>query len=317
MNTSANDLMSKLFDGMEASVGFSAVGVSPAQRFRSLNDLAKKNRKMADECYEYARFLAEIVKSRAKVSDQEGDYKELVVYTIFASIVRGMTFKVNSVVPKVHHWLPVTYLKGFSGGSRSGSKTGHVKNRALIPSVVFSNGHGVRVTVRDIEFAHPVNADLSGYYDLGLEYFFSHMEGLFAISKGEVRSVDFVNLASFFIVQTVRNPHPSVGFYDGKIEVILDALIKNIDYFDRIYAKAGKTDLNMPFTPYIPTRVREDSQGVQSMCLPTGSRHAVVISNGPVSERSYSQTVNSYRSFVINSAIKSGGVVFGIEPNSI
>lgn len=304
--------MARLLFSMESSLDFETVGDTLGEKFANLHTLSRKNRVLGEEMTSYARFVTEMVKSRA-ANHTSSDVKEMVVKTIFSSIVRGMAWRYNDVKPKVHHWLPVTYLKGFSISQKTTRGV-----RAQVPAIIFSHGQRMRVVVKDAEFAHPVNADSSGYYDLAVEKFFSNIEGVFAIGRDATDTVlGKVHLAAFFVVQSVRNPHPSVGFSSGDITTVLSEVIENLDYLDEFYVDVVETEDALPFTPYIPTRIRRDGNGHSIMCLAITPYVAVILSDGMLNNFSRSRAVSEYKRYIISEAKRNGGVIFGIEVSDV
>ena len=304
--------MRSLLSGMERSLNVELSGESLPELFESVHFVSRGSRALRAEMVTYARYVTDVMKSRADYS-VGSDIKPLVVLSVFSAIVRGMAWEYAEDKPKVHHWLPVTYLKGFSG---SGGKRSH-SVRASVPAVVCNRGQLIEVAIKDLAFAHPVK-DSVGYYDLAVERFFSLIEGMFASHKGRTATTSVqVSLATFFIVQAVRNPHPTVGFSSGSISSVIGAVLDNLNHLNEIHVNVVSSDRPLPFTPFIPMRIHRNVHGVTIMCLPISSNFAVTVSDLTISDFDSHNMVQRQSRNIINAAMRNNGIIFGVTADDI
>lgn len=286
---------------------FKAPGNSVGERFSKIAEAARKDSTLNSNLVHYAKMITEILKVRAgnENADQDIDIKELVVLSVFSSMLRGMVHRITDSDPKVHHWLPVVYLKGFGSVPTKSRKI-----RAVVPAVILDNGREVHVKVNDSEFAHPVIND-RGYYDMEIENFFSHVEGVFSIGRATSDTLlGVASLASFFMAQSVRNPHPASGFASGGLVEVIDEIVKNLDLLDKFFVKVANTH-SLPFSPYVPVKIRRRVDGSSVMCFAVSRGVALVLSDKEISSEVFDSAVDSYRSH-LNLVGKENGIIYGI-----
>lgn len=308
-NKDAYTVMSRLLTGLETSLGLNVSGDVPA-RFASINRLCS-NREISSEVMAYSAYINSLNKSR--VSRYTGsDLKEFVITNMFVSLARGMAGLLTGNDPKVHHWVPVAFLRGYEINDTVKPK----KVRTRIPAVV-TNSHArdLNVFVDDAEFTHNVDSQNNGYYDMAIEFFFSKIESAFSMSKHkracEYSKYDLVTLATFFVAQSVRNPHPSAGFTDGSINSIVYEIISNLNHFDEMHLSVTKM-YAAPFTPYMPTRVRRLVGGRSIICFPFDANSMLSMSNGIVSAQEVRVASEAHTRYIISSARKTNGIIYGL-----
>lgn len=305
---SAREMLSKQLNGVEGFLSVSFEGDSFEEKIGSIHEMSKNDPHLRNSVHSISRELFDYLKWEVETDPE--DIRPLVITTIFIALLRGMVMKTDDPA-RFHHWLPVAYLHGFEAG---GTKSKSV--RAEIPSVVFTDNGYVNKKTRDTYFAHQRNED-GGYYNDEIESFFSVIESFYALQHDAVfckKNAKIIPtlISAFMFVQSVRNPHDSIGFIDGSTQSIISAIIESLDSFPKIVAKIQNMDKVIPFSPYIPYRVRM-VRGIKMICVPISRETVIAISEDEISKFEIFRAANSYRKHIIRHAQKNNEIVFGMR----
>lgn len=256
---------------------------------------------------------------------EEMDIKDLVTDLIFHQLVQGMAHRYMKSEPKVHHWLPVSYTRHFTPGPKP--KKGERLRRCDVQTLSFiADGSSIAGTVNDRHFAHGVDEDGNGFYHLSMEYFFCKIEGAAAEARDKISDKNsggnegflYSALAAFFIVQSVRNPHPdSKHFSIRTIAGVIDALIDALDMVPEVFVSAPTVQFRMAFTPYVPVRVRNLTDGTRVLVFPLATRQVLTISSAPVNRRKVRKIAYAANLAVIKNAQRTHSMIFGVTHKDV
>lgn len=312
------------FRSIEAALDIE--GVLPgdsAKNFELLHKLCSNPEKAAEiRAYGIARL--HFIRSKAVTKGNEGTHEvelaKLVAEFIFHNLVVAVAYRYSDCEPKKHHWLPVSYTRVFS--VQQPQKAGENRRRCSIRSITFTHdGEPIERSVNDLHFAHGVDSEGRGFYHLNMEHFFCRMESSMAEArdKGKRNKATgdlFPNVATaaFFVVQSVRNPHPSTKQFSLRtINGIVNGLMSAIDSLTEAYTHFVTTPVRMAFTPYVPTRILNCSDGTRAMTFPVGPNRAFIITNKIISSASARDIAIRGNRAVIQNARRTGTVIFGLN----
>ena len=233
---------------------------------------------------------------------------------LFAHLVGSMAYRYTGPKPKIHHWLPVAYVKHFARGLNG-------KGRACsVYQLTWESGEGMERQVADSHFTHGVDATGSGFYHLAMENFFSRLEEGYGteFQNQGVKTTDMFSLisfAAFFVVQSVRNPHPEHQFTLRTIEGTVTALGAQLEALPPVTARAVEAPKGKPmtFTPYVPPRLRVLADGSLVMVFGLSSKGALTLSTRPLSVAAAQAAVADARRSMIAHARRSQTAVFGVR----
>lgn len=299
-----------------------------SENFEKLHEICQ-NRTFAGKLTDYATSRLAFLRNhtvRAHNQPIENmDISHLVADLIFHQLSAAVAHRYMRGAPKVHHWLPVSYTRHFTPGAVP--KKGERLRRCEIQALSFTNdGESIESTVNDRHFAHGVDADGKGFYHLNVEYFFCKIESSAAEAREKVSDKKsggnegflYAALASFFIVQSVRNPHPdSKQFSIRTIAGVIDALLEGLESIPKIFVSAPKMQGRMAFTPYVPTRVRKMADGNVVFAFPLASNQAFTISEVPIARKKARTLAHASNQAVIKHAKRSGTMIFGVGHKDI
>lgn len=307
---SAETVFNDKLNVLEAVLSRPIKGDTAAERFKALH-LLTRDPKLSHQVELYVKFLKESLFSACRsglTQDSATDIKGYVIDHIFTALVQGMShiFPANNS-PKTHHWMPVTYIRPF------GVK-GNGKVRALLDGVSFVDNNVVDIVVKDVQFAH----DRGEGYDLAVEAFFGQIEDSYANYR-ERQHLDIftIAMASFFVSQSVRNPHPQHGFIAKDIVSVINALIVNLDSMDSMFGQSSEVKYKLPISPYTPIRVRRLVDGNRVFVLPILPNVGFALSDKPLPQVDAYNSVNDYRIKLVSSARKNNGIVFGMSSGAV
>jgi hypothetical protein len=301
---------------------------SPSENFEKLHKMSG-DRVFAGHLTDYAMArLGYLRSSSSRLHNQpieNMDIRHLVADLIFHQLVHGVAHRYSKGAPKVHHWLPVSYTRHFTPGPLP--KKGERLRRCEVQTLSFiSDGSAIAGSVNDRHFAHGVDEDGHGFYHLSMEYFFCKIESGAAEARDKVSDKRsggnegylYAALASFFIVQSVRNPHPdSKQFSIRTIAGVIDALIAALDTIPKIFVSAPKVQFRMAFTPYVPARVRKLTDGILVLIFPLATSQAFTISDAPIARRKARTIAHDSNIAVIRHARRTGSMIFGVTHKDI
>lgn len=253
------------------------------------------------------------------------DISDLVADLIFHQLVHGVAYRYPKASPKVHHWLPISYTRHFAPGAVP--KKGERLRRCEIQTLRFiPDGSAIAGTVNDRHFAHGVDADGNGFYHLNVEYFFCKIESAAAEARDKISDKRsggnegflYAALASFFIVQSVRNPHPdSKQFSIRTIAGVIDALMEALENVPKIFVSAPKVGFRMAFTPYVPARIRKLVDGNRVLAFPLASNQAFTIADAPIGRKKARAIAHDSNHAVIKHAQRTGSMIFGVAHKDV
>lgn len=307
---STEQVFNKKLDILELNLSLEFKGDTFSERLISLHEITR-DPFYSHKVVAYAGFMKNMIVSDARKVETQNfgtDVKPFVIDWLFISLLHGMAhiYPLNNH-PKVHHWLPVTYLKPF------GIK-GNGKTRAMVDGVAFMKNNTVDVAVKDVQFAH----NRGKGYDLALESFFFQIEDSYSNYRENTDYSMFpIVVSAFFIAQSVRSPHPESGFVGRDIKRVVDALIKNIEDMDEMYGIHANVKYRLPISPYTPVRVRKLSDGNRVFVLPIMPSKSFVLSDKPLTADKARGATENYRINVILEAKREKGMVFGISSRSL
>lgn len=269
----------------------------------------------------FLRNLSAVIPAREEI--ERRDISSQVIDLIFHQLVVAVSYRYYHTpsIPKIHHWLPISYTRHFTGQVEP--KKGLRNRRAEIQAITFTaDGESIETTVSDRHFAHGVDAAGNGFYHLNVEYFFGKIEAAAAeardkmsvkVAGGANESFFYAATAAFFIVQSVRNPHPkSKQFSIRTLSGVIEALIEALNHVPAIYSSAPRVNVRLAFTPYVPARIRELANGNRIYSFPMSSNRAFVVSKHPISRRSARGQAQASNRAVIHQARKTSSMIFGI-----
>jgi hypothetical protein len=301
---------------------------SPSKNFEKLYKMSAE-RVFAGHLTDYAMSrLGYLRSSTSRLHNQpieNMDIRHLVADLIFHQLVHGVAHRYSKSAPKVHHWLPVSYTRHFTPGPLP--KKGERLRRCEVQTLSFiAAGSAIAGSVNDRHFAHGVDEDGNGFYHLSMEYFFCKIESGAAEARDKISDKRsggnegflYAALASFFIVQSVRNPHPdSKQFSIRTIAGVIEALIEALDMVPEVFVSAPKVQFRMAFTPYVPARVRKLTDGVRVLVFPLATSQAFTISDAPIARRKARTIALDSNVAVIKHARRTGSMIFGVTHKDI
>lgn len=259
-----------------------------------------------DESNRVREIVASIIKTRKHYSDEITS--EEIFDWIFWPTVLGMLYKKNGSSPKHHHWVPSCYSSNFGSGHRS--------KRQLVETR-FVDGVKLERIVSDEALIHGVDENGDGFYDLTLEYAFSHIEGAYAamMSHNDFAVSDLRTGIAFMITQSLRTPHPASK--DFRIRTIPDFLLRieeiveNIDSFYARIESVGQDRL--AFAPYSPSRVFRDVTGKEFTCFPLSYEKLLIVSEDFFSRKEARKMINTHMDYMIKNIERTGNVLYGLK----
>lgn len=299
-----------------------------SENFEKLHEISH-NRVFAGHLTDYSNSrLAFLRNSTVRAHNQpieNMDIARLVADLVFHHLAGAVAHRYTRSSPKVHHWLPVSYTRHFTPGAVP--KKGERLRRCEIQALTFTHdGESIESTVNDRHFAHGVDADGKGFYHLNVEYFFCKIESSAAEAREKITDKKsggnegflYSALASFFIVQSVRNPHPdSKQFSIRTIAGVIDALMEALDSVPKIFVSAPRVQHRMAFTPYVPTRVRKMANGSVVFAFPMASNQVFTIASASLSRKKARAVAHASNSAVIKHARRTGSMIFGVGHKDI
>lgn len=323
------------FRGLEAVLKIEGtLTEDTSTNFDILLQMCTADRDFAKRLSEYGGFRTQLLrnhcgdlhirtKSKLEISTQ-------VIDLIFHALVSSVGYRYPKInVPKVHHWLPISYTRAFA--ITKAPVPGSRKRSCSIQGLTFTHeGESIEKSVSDSHFAHGVDADGNGFYNLNAEYFFCKIESKFAESRQRAFHKDnrqkakgkdiFPNvcLTAFFIVQSVRNPHPdSAQFSIRSFNGVVEGLIAALEQVPTIYTMLASTNSRMAFTPYVPTRILRMTDGNRALIFPVGPHQALIVSDQQMIGRDVRKLAEGSNAAVISHARRNGSMVFGIGHNDL
>ena len=306
-------------DAIEHSFNLSIPGSDAADRLEHLHRITRDDFDLSRMIRLYSAFVNEKNTIELSKVSYDSDLRKNVAEILFLRFLSGAVhIYPRNDAPKTHHWLPVVYIKGFSNNDAPSKKR---KVRTRVDAVSFHNERMLNAMVEDTSFAHDREGD-NGFYDLSVEAFFGGLESNLARAKGylnensEYDGLTAAYIASFFIVQSVRNPHPYAGFASGEFKTVVHHVMNNFTNLGEIYVNFGSSAKKLPFSPYVPDRVRVQGT-TKSFYFPVDSHHAAIISNAPISQYDISSIISQFRKNTIRFAKKNNKILFGINSSEI
>lgn len=302
------------------SFDLSIAGKDAAEKIEYLHKITRDNANLSKMLKHYANFVSE--KNNVELANVPYDYElsKNVAEVLFLRVLSGaVNIYARNDAPKTHHWLPVVYIKSFSTSANPSRKR---RVRAEVDAVSFNSGSIINASVNDLAFAHDRDGD-NGFYDLSVESFFGGLESNLAKAKEVLSSdensfsgVTAAYVASFFIVQSVRNPHPSEGFASGEFKTVIRQVMENFTKLGEIYVNFGNSAKRLPFSPYVPDRVRVKGT-TKIFHLPLDPFRGAIISNAPISSYDTDPLISQFRKSSIRFAKKNNGMLFGLNSSDI
>lgn len=272
------------------------------------------------------QFLRNCAVKTSSLEINEIDLSDYVIEYIFHNLIVATSWRYGKMdIPKKHHWLPVSYTRVFSISS---PKTEGVNSRRCnVKCISFSaEGDAIERNVNDLYFAHGCDSKGNGFYHLMMEYFFGRIESMQAEARDKrkkktVNEDDIfpnVAIAAFFAVQSVRNPHPSTAQFSLRtISGIVNGLIKALEEIPEVYTNYIITQTKMAFTPFVPTRILNQSNGTRAMTFAMAPHRAFIITNRPVSREAAREIAFGSNRAVIRHARRSGSKIFGLNAGDL
>lgn len=304
-----------------------------SENFEKLFKLSD-NRSFALQLADYSSsrlyFLRSAASHMPNMPIETMDISQSVTDLIFHQLVAASAHRYSRVPPKVHHWLPFSHTRHFTEIEPLGK--GERKRRCNIQSLSFtSEGEAIEGEVNDKHFAHGVDSAGNGFYHLSVEYFFCKVESAAAEARDKIsdtksggnESFLYAALTAFFVVQSVRNPHPgSKQFSIRTFAGVIEALIESLETIPKIFVSvpkvfSPKTRYRMVFTPYVPTRVRKLIDGNVVMAFPVSSHFGLTISQLPITRKQARNHAHASNTDVIKHARRTGSTIFGVGHKNI
>lgn len=248
---------------------------------------------------------------------------ESIAFVTYMMLSAVATTNPDASNPKIHHWMPYFYLKGFNTGTVAGAR----RSCSILSLTISKSGMTHESTVTDMAFAHPP-VDGVGFYNLRMEHFYAKIEGSFAnVIQNRIADAgpdialtdqDRVNVLAFFAVQSRRNPDIIGDFNSKSIDLTIDEIAEAFDYEATPHINAvGALPFLMPFTPYIPQRIRTTSDGNRMMVFGCNSRTAFVVSHKEITHREANASVVHARASIVRTAQRNGTPIFGVTAEDI
>lgn len=237
-------------------------------------------------------------------------------------LLNAANISYSDKVPKLHHWIPVCYLKNFTATRKANSA-----RIVELEKIQFSPRTKVayKSTIKDLEFCHGVDVNGNGFYHRTVEQFFGLTESFYSdyITNSEARGdlkKDFYNgaMVAFIVALAVRNPYaeaaqPEVQTMSGLIKALIhlfDTLGESNIYIEKSLEK-------VPFSPNISCRIRKAANGNVSFYFPLADDTAMVISPAKMNVDQVRATIRAGRASMINQARNNAGAIYGISFNSL
>lgn len=313
---SARGIFTRSISAIEHIFNVSFSGETVEDKIVSMREMCLDDYSFAEKITKHSRYIRDIEYNNVKGVKRFNlyDCSESVATCIFSSILSGVASKRTESDPKTHHWLPVVYLRNFDGTTQAKKRN----VRASISGIGFFKTGAVQVAVNDLQFAHDRGDDGSGYYDLAIENMFSNIETYYSqISHRLDENTSYLNAVIFATVQMVRNPDMNNNFHSGSIESIIGKIIEVLDQMGRIFVNVVSSKKPLPFTPYIPARIKIKANGMRTIYFPVSKDMALLINNNPLGIDKQSRMMIEMRESVINNARKSNSIIFGIEMKEV
>lgn len=330
-----NDFM-RHFRSLEAALNIEGkLTDDPVRNFEILTEMTADNSRLALLVQNYGitriRFLRHSCSNFSTREKMTTNLSSYVTDLIFHSLVASIGFKYpKNEEPKIHHWLPVSYTRNFVT-TRRVRDFSEKKRSCFIRSITFTNdGDPIEREISDMHFAHGVDSSGHGFYNLTVEHFFARIESMLAEARGKLfepklskrsNSKDIfthVAIASFFIVQSVRNPHPSSAQFSIRtLGGVVQGLIAALDEIPQMFVTMTRTNQHLGFTPYVPTRIRILANGTRAMIFPVSIQAALIITDRPRDTWDPQRVAESTNRALISHARRTGSTVFGIGHDDI
>lgn len=282
--------------------------------------------------------------ARKRISSQRHTLRDLSVYEIDSETLRreAVNFILWRMVeahvtalpeqlPKIHHWLPVCYVRRFTAGGVRPARRGSV----MVSAAYFNKEGQITASsyVRDPHFAHKAQHS-RGFYNPHTEMFFGKVETAYgevvsssmskppSMKKRVNNAYTLVAAYAFFIVQSMRNP---VSFDDGvaifannrKNSIFMDGIFDRADELLAPNARVIHTTENLWFSPYFPPRTRVTAEGVRVHVFPMASSMALVVSDSRLSSSEARRVVDENNISMMRAAARHGHVLYGADTGVI
>ena len=273
----------------------STQGEDPVARLCSLAEALEGSPRVASRVTEFSKYIYMDTLTQFKNIRNDEDVKDLVSAMVLRAMIHGLCDNpARASLPKLHHWVPVCYMRRFRG-----NKTSNGGNKYTLKAKISVANRPMAFSVFDRQFAHPVIND-QGYNDHRVEAFYSMIEGLYSstFTKEHQEVFSRVAVSSFAIIQSVRSPHPSNGFIPGDVASVFGATLAMLDRWDHIYASPYHSDVPVAFLPYVPARVHQYADGSQSICFPVEVTTQFVLSSAPISDAQVENMVGRHMDLI-------------------
>jgi hypothetical protein len=250
------------------------------------------------------------------------DYFHEVIEYIFHTLCFSIANRYpEGSTPKIHHWLPLSYVKQFSASSRA-------RKERAVNSVTFSkNKRPFHEVISDKRFAHKKNTEGNGFYHLAIEYFFSIIESQIGTVRSKIATngkypanFSSVVTASFFISQIVRTPSMNPAKDAPRsIDEIVNALIEEIEKFKKIHCifAIPQNRKKLVFAPEIPQSFKVLPNGIRIMYFPFASNRGFVITDRVILNNAAIQIVEESNISLVKRAKKRGATIYGVDTQQV
>lgn len=232
---------------------------------------------------------------------------------ILWNLVSAHAMPLPTVLPKLHHWLPLCYTKRFASRLIPSSRA------AIIQQVTFNKDGSVREhqSVRDTFFAHPKAED--GYYPARIEQFFSRVESRYSslhLGRADKSAWTEVTAFAFFLIQSARNPNPEgKRFHRDHRANIISNIFSMLDAYERPYIQFARGCTNLWFSPFFPPRVRKTVAGITAAVFPMDPHMAMVVTDTEISDIEAHQIATRNAATMVRHAARVGKPLYGMIPN--
>jgi len=318
---STRDEMNRYLTALELTFNLTDMPLEVPQKFEALNSLMIKDPSLREKVSNYAQAQAKLLTSQTIKGDPFSlDMKSDVIYYLTMTLISRLGSSKSAHSPKVHHWLPLCFIKKFRGSKVPNSRNYTVKSLRFTDSGVFQE------EVIDTFFAHGIDEEGNGFYNLSVESFFSVIEALYLESTQKLtnpnqykgaRYVDLVRLYGFFLSQAVRNPRPELNVKSIRtINGFVNSLITMIDYVETPRGHFIQTDYDLFFTPYVPQREIKMSDSNHALVFPTSSRAAFIVSDVPLISEKAQNAVKTSQNSTLLEAKKNKLSIYGVTHSS-
>jgi hypothetical protein len=254
-----------------------------------------------------AGYLRELKSSAEKTNVMDITRKLIAVHMIDAATLAQPT---NTA--KLHHWLPLCYLRDFTLGIEQPLTRG-----AFVPTLNYDRGVQLQAVSSDKTFIHPANKN-SGFYQDAAESFFGNVESwysevmnLLKLGHREPNNYELAMLVCMLVVQTLRSPRPDGSFRLRTLSEFSTAADALMDSIGNGYAYVVPSEKPMPFLSYAPTRRRVLASGAVAWYFPISSNRALVVSQDELTKQQLEVLVEGSRIATVKWAHKNQKPLFG------